>query len=244
MGESPFRERAHVLLCPRCGEVLERVTDGLSACTRCEGAWLANAAIERAFVTPYWPGGASAWWRRALVCPACACEGGAGAMTPMIVGELVIDRCIAHGIWLDHGELGRLLGAPAANELEAFQALLKQGGELPPEIIAYHERRDAELARRRREIEAYRAEFVAAQARAAAEQAAAERRRSEEVRAEERKRLVELRAAAERDVTADEKHLVELRDQVRGAESKLADSRTRLVEIEHRIAALDRTPLT
>lgn len=239
MEKSPFRDGARVLLCPRCGEVLDRVTDGLSACTRCEGAWLANAAIERAFVTPYWPGGASAWWRRALVCPACACEGGADAMTPMLVGDLLIDRCIAHGIWLDHGELGRLLGAPAASELEAFHALLQPGAELPRQIIAYHERRDAELARRRREIEAYRAEFFAAQARAAAEQIAAERRRSEEMRAEQRKRLVEVRAAAERDVSADEKRLVELRDQLRDAEAKLADSRARLVEIEHRLAAFD-----
>src|SRR5687768_11326724 len=112
MGESPFRERPRVLLCPRCGDVLEQISDGVHTCTRCQGAWLPVATIDRAFGTPRWPGGASAWWRRALECPACAFEGGPGAMTPTLLGDLILDRCATHGVWLDHGELGRLLGAP------------------------------------------------------------------------------------------------------------------------------------
>ena len=239
-------------MCPRCGDVLERVLQGVLTCTRCEGVWLANAMIDQAFGTQRWPGGASAWWRRALECPACACNGAASAMTPMLVGDrLVVDRCAAHGVWLDHGELGRLLGAPNVVELEAFHERLKPGAELPPQLIAQRKRREAELTRRQQELDDYRkqlaaererieAETRAERARLAAEKRAEEERIAAEHRAAERKRLGALRAMVERDADARAKELVTLREQVRAAEGKLADARGKLLEIDRQLDAVGR----
>ncbi|HEY5927606.1 MAG TPA: zf-TFIIB domain-containing protein [Kofleriaceae bacterium] len=237
---TPFREPPRLMMCPRCGDVLERVSDGVRTCTRCEGAWLANPTLDQAFGTTRWPAGASAWWRRALECPACAAEGVHDAMTPVLAGELIVDRCAAHGVWLDHGELGRLIGAPNVVELEAFYERLKPGGELPPALVEQRRRRQAELERRQREIEAYRAKLEAEQAKLAAEKQAAQEREAEAERAAERERLLELRTVAQGDVFAHEKQLVALREQVRGAEGKLADSRARLMEIDRQLDALSR----
>jgi Zn-finger nucleic acid-binding protein len=237
--ESPFRQRPRVLLCPRCGEVLERVTEGVQTCTRCEGAWLENQTIDRAFGTQRWPGGSSAWWRRELECPACACEGVADAMSPMLVGDLLVDRCVNHGVWLDHGELGRLIGAPNVVELEELYARLKPGGELPAALIEQRKRRQEERERRQRELDDYRAQVEAERARLLAEQAEVQRKRLEELRAAERTRLGVLRAKAEHDVDVAERELVGLRDQVRAAEGKLADARSRLLEADRLLHAVD-----
>jgi len=233
-----------MLMCPRCGDVLERILDGVLTCTRCEGAWMTNSVIDRAFGTQRWPGGASAWWRREVDCPACACAGEPDAMTPMLVGTLLVDRCAKHGIWLDHGELGRLIGAPDMVELEAFFERINPGGELPPQLIEQRKRREQELARRQRELEAYRAKVAVEQARIAAAEAAEQRKRLDELRVAERKRLDELRAEAERDVDVAEKALVDMRAQVRAAEGKLADARARLLEADRHLEALDSAVVT
>ena len=219
--------------------MLERVSEGVKTCTRCEGAWLANPTLDKAFGTTRWPAGASAWWRRALECPACAAEGLHDAMTPVLAGELIVDRCLTHGVWLDHGELGRLIGAPNVVELEAFYELLKPGGELPPALIEQRKRRQAELERRQREVEAYRAKLEAEQARLAAERRVEEQRVADAKREAERKRLMELRATAEADVAKDQQAVLGLRDQVRAAEAKLADTRTRLLALQRALDALD-----
>jgi Zn-finger nucleic acid-binding protein len=235
MGETPFRERPRVLLCPRCGEVLERISDGVHACMRCEGAWLGVSTIGRAFSDPHWPGGASAWWRRALPCPACAHESGPSDMTPTIVAELIIDRCATHGVWLDHGELGRLLGTSKIVELEALYERLRPGGELPPALVAQRKRRTAEAERRQREIEAYRAQLAAEHARLDAEKRAAEFARLEQLRAEQLDRLEKQRADAQRQADDQEKELVALRERVHVAEDKLAETRGRLLELQRLI---------
>jgi Zn-finger nucleic acid-binding protein len=242
--ESPYRELPRVLMCPRCGDVLERVVDGVWTCTRCEGVWLTNAMIDRAFGTQRWPGGASAWWRREVDCPACAGAGEQDAMTPMLVGDLLVDRCSKHGIWLDHSELGRLIGAPSVVEVEALYRRLRPDEELPEAIVEYRKRRAAELGRRARELEEYRAKLAAEQARIAEEQATEQRKRIAELRAAERKRLDELRAVAGQEVTAAEKELVALRAHVRTAEGKLADARARLLETDRQIDALDAAAVT
>jgi Zn-finger nucleic acid-binding protein len=218
--------------------MLERVVDGVLTCTRCEGTWLTNAMIDRAFGTQLWPGGASAWWRREVDCPACAAAGETDAMTAMLVDNLLVDRCVKHGVWLDHGELGRLIDAPNVVELEAFHELLKPGGELPPALLEQRKRREAELLRRKRELEEYRAKIEAEHARAAAAAASAQRKRLEELRAAERNRLEELRREAEREVEVAERELVALRAQVRTAEGKLADTRARVLEADRQLEAL------
>jgi Zn-finger nucleic acid-binding protein len=244
MSESPFRERPRVLLCPRCGEVLERVVDGIHTCVRCEGAWLENQTIDRAFGTQRWPGGSSAWWRRELECPACACEGVPDAMSPMLVGDMLVDRCANHGVWLDHGELGRLIGAPNVVELEELYQRLKPGRDLPAALLEQRERRAAERVRRQRELDDYRAKVAEERARIAAVAAAEHRRRIEELRAAERKRLGELRVKADQEAAVAERELVALREQVRSAEGKLADARSRLVEADRLLEALDAAVVT
>ncbi|HSD86473.1 MAG TPA: zf-TFIIB domain-containing protein, partial [Kofleriaceae bacterium] len=104
-GESPYRERPPRLECPRCGEVLADVTTGVSMCARCGGIWLAQRAVTAAFQDPTWPHGVGMWWRRDLPCPRCAFEGSPDAMSTVTVGDLLLDRCVEHGLWLDRGEL-------------------------------------------------------------------------------------------------------------------------------------------
>jgi len=244
MTESLYRDRPNVLMCPRCGDVLERLSEGVMSCTRCEGAWLSNATIDRAFGTQRWPGGASAWWRREVDCPMCSATGEPDAMTPMLVGNLLVDRCANHGIWLDHGELGRLISAPEAIELEALYTRLKPNAELPPGLVAYRKRREAELARRKAELDDYRAKIAAEQARVAEAQAAEQRRLTEALRAAEFTRLSELRAEAEKEVMIAEKELVALREHVRTAEGKLADKRAHLLEAERQIEVLKSAAVT
>jgi Zn-finger nucleic acid-binding protein len=239
-----YRERPRVLLCPRCGDVLERIVEGVKTCTRCEGAWLENAMIERTFGTQRWPGGSSAWWRRELECPACACEGALDAMSPMLVGDLLVDRCPNHGVWLDHGELGRLIGAPSVVELEAFYERLKPGSELPPQLIEQRKRRQQERERRQRELDEYRAKIAAERERILAIERDEQTKRLEELRAAERKRLGELRGQADDEVDAAERVLVGLREQVRAAEGKLADARSRLLEADRLLEALDAAVVT
>jgi Zn-finger nucleic acid-binding protein len=97
-------------LCPRCGDVLDEVFESVSACVRCAGLWLAQPAIERAFHDPEWPPGPTAWWGREVRCPVCMSEGQLTVMEPRVDGNVVVDRCPSHGVWLDAGELGRVLG--------------------------------------------------------------------------------------------------------------------------------------
>ncbi len=154
---TPYRDAPRLLLCPRCGEVLERVFDGALACLRCAGVWLAQPTIDLAFGSPTWPHGSSAWWKIELECPECAAEGNVTALVPYLAGDVMIDRCTGHGIWLDAGELGRLMNKPEHSELVELYRLLQPVGELPPSLAAHRNEDDAERARRRNEAEAERA---------------------------------------------------------------------------------------
>jgi len=112
-----------VLSCPRCGEGLERALDGVSTCMCCRGLWIASAVLEVAFGNPGWPLGQPLWWRSAIECPACALEGQQTLMSARMSDDVIVDQCAAHGVWLDHGELGRLMGG-AADELAALRVQL------------------------------------------------------------------------------------------------------------------------
>lgn len=121
---TPYRDGPPQLACPRCGERLEAAFEGVMACMRCAGLWIEEAVIELAFRTPHWPPGASAWWRVELACPMCALEGKTTDLVPVISGEVLVDRCSGHGLWLDAGELGRLMNKPASEELAALRRKL------------------------------------------------------------------------------------------------------------------------
>jgi Zn-finger nucleic acid-binding protein len=75
-------------------------------------------------------------------------------MAAVIASDTLVDRCATHGVWLDAGELGRLLNAPATEELTALYRQLAPN-ETMPEIAARQAIRDAERAEaRRRELAA------------------------------------------------------------------------------------------
>jgi Zn-finger nucleic acid-binding protein len=115
--------------------------------------WLGSAALVVAFGTRTWPVGANAWWKRELVCPVCSHE-----MAAIMAGEVLVDRCERHGVWLDPGELGRLIGAPEAEELAAFYRHVAPG-ETMPELTARQKIREQEREERRREAEARAAQI-------------------------------------------------------------------------------------
>jgi Zn-finger nucleic acid-binding protein len=222
-----YRQGPTILSCPRCGEILERVSEGVETCRRCEGVWLATPTIDKTFGTPYWPQGASAWWRRALACPVCAYGGGTGDMSPVTVENILVDRCPTHGLWLDHGELGRLMGTPEVVELEALHELMKPDSPIPPKLVALREARQAEQARRERE----RAEYAA--------KVDEEARRAKLAKIEEeRARLMTLRNEAMAAAAGSERELITLREQVHASEAKLADARGRILEIQRKLDAL------
>ena len=223
---------AHIMMCPRCGDMLERMHDSVHSCARCEGVWLDQRALRRAFgSTPLI--GPSLWWRRELACPICS-----AVMAAVQVASLVVDRCGLHGVWLDHGELGRLLGAPQVLELDELHRLLAPGAPTPAALVARRAARKTELELKQKELDAYRAKLAAEQQRLAEERARQEQRIANEQRAAERKRLDDLRTTATLEVSTTARDLAALRERVREMESKLETARGRLLEIERALAQL------
>ncbi|MCW5809236.1 MAG: zf-TFIIB domain-containing protein, partial [Deltaproteobacteria bacterium] len=148
MEGSPYRERPRLLMCPRCRELLDVALNGVRQCMRCEGLWLSPRTVEIAFGSPRGPAGTSAWWRNAIECPECATEGRTTVMQARTCGEVLVDTCFEHGLWLDRGELAQLLGT-ATDELLRLRA---NGLPVPDldELRARREkwRADGELRRR------------------------------------------------------------------------------------------------
>ncbi len=220
-----YREAPRTVECPRCGENLTRVTSGVEACARCEGIWLPSLAIEQAFATTMWPPGPGAWWRRELTCPVCQLEGQGNVMTPIMHENFVVDRCHMHGLWLDAGELGRLLNAPRAVELEAFFERLRPEGAVPPQLAEFRQRRGAERAKRIEELELRRKAREAERARVVAEQEAA--------RAAERARLAAL---------AEQERRAELTKQRKTLQAELLTA-TSAMEAQRKISTEERAKL-
>jgi len=227
-----YRE-AHVMLCPRCGDMLERMLEIVHSCARCEGIWLDRRAVQKAFGNPQFPLGPSVWWRRELSCPICST-----VMAAIEVEGLLVDRCAQHGLWLDHGELGRLLGAPTVIELDELHRLLAPNAPPPQALVDRRAARKADVARRQRELDEYRAKVLDEQRRLEQERAALQRRVAAEEVAEQKKRLGELRDVARGEVATAERRLAVLREQVRAGETKLQAACDRLLEIERAIDKL------
>jgi len=137
------------LLCPRCGELLDPTYEGVSSCLRCEGLWISPATLDAGFGDPRWPAGQALWWRHAIECPECAFEGTATVMTARRSSDVIVDQCPEHGVWLDRGELGRLMGAPA-EELEALRARLAVIAPNLEQLVARRERWRTDIEIRRK----------------------------------------------------------------------------------------------
>lgn len=252
-----YRESAPLLLCPRCGEILEDAFDGVMLCVRCEGIWLPVREVVHAFGDRQWPEATSMWWRNQLECPWCTIAGERQTMSAAMVGSLLIDRCARHGLWLDRGELGRLMQT-SDQELVALAKRLHHSESVVDSVFRRRdELRDAEqrreqaslaqvalLAARREAAE--RAERLVrererAVARGAAERSRieAERSRAEAIRQQQRMEVRELRDRVQIRVTALERELVSVREELATKEQALREVRHQLATYDRELDALD-----
>src|SRR5258708_2150515 len=90
--------------CPRCHDAaLDEVR-----CSRCGGAWISAATIDERVAHAQHRRRPTLDWqpahRDAIACPACA-----AAMETLTLFEVPVDRCAAHGVWLDKDELEQIV---------------------------------------------------------------------------------------------------------------------------------------
>lgn len=183
MSGGPYREGPSFLICPRCGEILDRAFDDVLACLRCKGTFITPPTAGLAFDDPAWPKDTSAmWWKSSLECPVCANAGATTIMAAQTLEGTVIDRCVAHGVWLDAGELARLTHT-TGDELAFLRSKIRGEGVDGNELDTKREqlRRDVEARRKSAELqEAWRAAERARQIEDADRRHEAERHASEE----------------------------------------------------------------
>ena len=123
--------------CPVCHEpliVAEREGIELDACPWCRGLWfdageLALLAEKLGRTLAVAEGGvrAAASSEKPRSCPRCD-----RAMEKVVLGSspgVLLDRCAAHGLWFDHGELGSLIGQAAVAPGSHPEAVLRFMGE-------------------------------------------------------------------------------------------------------------------
>ncbi len=145
----PYREGPSFLLCPRCGELLDRVFDDVLACMRCHGIFITPPTAGVAFEDPAWPKDASAmWWKSELPCPICAHAGADTIMAAQIFEGTQIDRCASHGLWLDAGELSRLQRTRGDELAYLRNKLHGDGDQLQLDAKREQWRRDVDARRR------------------------------------------------------------------------------------------------
>ena len=102
MEDDPYRSSGQDGACPRCNNVL--VGDGGLTCPAGCGDWRSRDELAAHWS---WIAARSAemrWPQRPAPCPICKRE-----MHVASREELRFDRCDAHGVWLDTGELARFL---------------------------------------------------------------------------------------------------------------------------------------
>ena len=228
----PYREGPALLLCPRCGEVLDRVFGGVSACPRCQGMWITQSTLDSAFGNPRWPPGQNLWWHQELECPECAAEGVVAKMAARRADAVMVDLCPSHGLWLDEGELGRLMKIEdGTDEMLALQRRVSAASPDPDELAQRRLSWRSELDARRRAAQDFRSwvenEHRRKQAEAAQAEKAAEMQRLEERRKERERELV---AEAAKQARARELAAKRVQFEARKEER---------VGVIHRIRALD-----
>jgi Zn-finger nucleic acid-binding protein len=157
--------------------MLDHTFEGVSSCLRCEGLWISPATLDAAFGSATWPPGQTLWWRNSIECPECAFDGTSTLMTARISNDVIVDQCTEHGVWLDRGELGRLMGTPA-DELEALRARLLRVAPDLEQLVARREQWRVDVEIRRKAALDYR-QAVEAEQRRRSEVAESERLRLE-----------------------------------------------------------------
>ncbi len=119
-------------VCPVCGVAFESMRVGprrFDRCKQCGGIWLDWATLVSMWtqmspyagqpeLTPRRPGVGA----RERSCPSCQ-----NMMERLSLREVPLDRCQAHGVWFDRGELEVSLAAALMGQEEWFRAFM---GEL------------------------------------------------------------------------------------------------------------------
>jgi Zn-finger nucleic acid-binding protein len=233
--------------------MLDRAFEGVSTCLRCEGLWIGPATLDAAFGNPRWPGGQALWWRNAIDCPECAFEGKQTLMSARMSSDVIVDQCAEHGVWLDRGELGRLMGG-AVDELEALRERLAVMAPDLEQLVSRREQWRADIETRRKAALDYRRELEAEhRRRSGVTEAEPDRRDSPPilvappvgVRAAERPvpaarrraELVTQRAQASAELARLQGQLGGLRDHIERLDRELDGTRQRATVLEHELDA-------
>ncbi len=123
--------------CPVCREpliVAERDGIELDVCLWCHGLWFDVGEIEllaeklgRAMAVPEGLFAKADSSEKPRSCPRCdrAMEKVTAGASPVIL----LDRCAAHGLWFDHGELGALVRQLAEKPASHAEAAIRFMGE-------------------------------------------------------------------------------------------------------------------
>jgi Zn-finger nucleic acid-binding protein len=135
------------------------------------------------------------WWRNELRCPECATTGTVSIMNARASGDLIIDHCALHGVWLDRGELSRVMLDPAVAGLEKLRAHLAALEPTAAQLAERRERWRVERDERARLAETERKRIETERAKRAVEVAEAEQKRIDAHRAKlaEAERLAKVR---------------------------------------------------
>ena len=230
---TPYRTAPQLLVCPRCGESLDAVFEGVAACPRCQGVWLPRATLAGAFADPRWPPGQSMWWHDELECPACAAEGTLAKLAARNAEGVMVDSCATHGVWLDPGEVSRLMGlASGSDELLGLQKRVSKGPPDPNRIARRRRAWRAELEARTKEETEQRQQAMAEQRRLAVEATA----RAKEIEAREEAERLRRVAAARASGQKAQGKLIERIDALGGERSKLV---AEIDELERTIPRLE-----
>jgi len=226
-----------------------------------EGLWIGPATLDAAFGNPRWPGGQALWWRNAIDCPECAFDGKQVVMSARMSSDVIVDQCAEHGVWLDRGELGRLMGG-AVDELEALRERLAVMAPDLEQLVARREQWRADIEARRQAALDYRRELEAEHRRRSGSTAAEPERRvsapvptvasgeraapaapsgageAERRKARRRAELATQRAQASAELARLQGQLGVVRDHVQRLEGELGRTRERASTIAHELDAV------
>lgn len=247
-----YRQQAtdrEILFCPRDNELLDQVDFGVDMCPRCEGFWIANSVLELS--GHQWPAGPQAWWRNAVRCPACATTGVVNVMKARTSNDVIIDQCFSHGVWLDRGELSRVMRDPVVEGLAKLREHLAALEPSDAQLLERRERWHAEQEERARLAEIERKRIEAERVKRLAEaqktdaQRAEDRRKANEDKLREAEQLAESRRATERAREERQAEWQRIQAQIRIEEDRAAiaeaeRARKRETDVRERETARER----
>jgi Zn-finger nucleic acid-binding protein len=108
------------LVCPACNAPLTRVQGqwnlDIDCCVDCKGIWVSEETLAELY-RQMWKGYEPRWLPRLTDEPTRACPRCARLMKPSLIEIVEFERCLAHGIWFDAGELEQALELRPLSEL-------------------------------------------------------------------------------------------------------------------------------